>query len=70
MGISESSSHVARNRACAIAMEVFAQNNDLIEKLRAISLLLRQKDDIAEDEIENENENKNKNEDGAEVMVE
>jgi len=50
VGISESSSHVARNRACAIAMEVFAKNNDLIEKLRGISLLLRQKDESGEED--------------------
>jgi len=64
VGISETSCHVARNRACAIAMDKFAQNNDLIEKLRGISLLLRQKDDIAVDEGVNEND------DGAKVVVE
>lgn len=58
VGISESSSHVARNRACAIAMEVFAKNNDLIEKLRGISLLLRQKDESGEEDGNNVAEEK------------
>jgi len=48
VGIEESSSHVTRNRACAIAMEVFESNTDLIEKLKRFSLLLKPKEDPKE----------------------
>ena len=34
IGIEEKTSHVARNRACAITMEVFERNPELIEKLK------------------------------------
>lgn len=45
VGIEEQSSHVARNRACAIAMEIFEKNTDLILKLKSFSQLLRPKAD-------------------------
>ena len=45
VGVAETSSHVARNRTCAIAMEIFMANSDLIDKLKVISTHLRSKGD-------------------------
>ena len=44
IGIEEHSAHIARNRACAIAMEVFERNPELIEKLKSFSHLLKPKE--------------------------
>ena len=45
VGISESSSHVARNRACALAMLVFTKYPELIDKLKGISSMMKPKED-------------------------
>jgi len=41
IGIEERSAHIARNRACAIAMLVFETHPDLIETLQSFSQVLR-----------------------------
>ena len=41
IGIEESSAHVARNRACAIAMLVFKNHPELIETLQGFSRMIR-----------------------------
>jgi len=43
LGIEEQSSHVARNRACAITMEIFEKNPDLIDKLKNLAALISNK---------------------------
>jgi hypothetical protein len=54
IGIEEKSSHVARNRACAIAMEVFEANPDLVVKLKSFPQLLRRKVDDTEHPVQEE----------------
>eukprot|EP00558_Chaetoceros_sp_UNC1202_P008523 CAMPEP_0197240492 /NCGR_PEP_ID=MMETSP1429-20130617/6771_1 /TAXON_ID=49237 /ORGANISM="Chaetoceros sp., Strain UNC1202" /LENGTH=140 /DNA_ID=CAMNT_0042700141 /DNA_START=1 /DNA_END=423 /DNA_ORIENTATION=+ len=41
IGVEEKSSHVARNRACAITMEVFEKNPDLIDTLKSFTQLFK-----------------------------
>lgn len=51
IGIEETTSHIARNRACAIAMEIFETNTDMIDILKSFTSLLhpgRGKDDEEE----------------------
>ncbi len=50
IGIEEATSHIARNRACAIAMEIFESNLDMVEKLKSFSHLFKPKE--AEDKKE------------------
>lgn len=44
IGIEEKSSHVARNRACAITMEVFKRNPELIENIKRLGNILQHQD--------------------------
>ena len=44
IGIEESTSHIARNRACAIAMEIFEKNPDIVEKVKSFPHLLQPKE--------------------------
>jgi len=48
IGIEEKSSHVARNRACAITMEVFETHPDLIDKLKSLTQLFQGKSGTTE----------------------
>ncbi len=54
VGIEEKTSHIARNRACAMAMEVFETNTDLITKLKSFSQLLRPKEVVEEEDKEDD----------------
>jgi hypothetical protein len=58
IGIEEKSSHVARNRACAIAMEVFETNPDLIDKLKSLAQLISPGTDEVIEEPSNGTDNK------------
>jgi len=49
IGIEESSSHVARNRACSIAMQIFEANPDLAAKLKSFIQLLNPQKPIQND---------------------
>ena len=52
LGIEEKSAHVARNRACAITMEVFEKHPDLVDKLKHLAQLLQGKDVKTDEEKE------------------
>ncbi len=45
IGIEEKSSHIARNRACAITMEVFERHPEIIGKLKKFCTLIQRKED-------------------------
>ena len=50
IGIEERSSHVARNRACAIVMEIFERNPKLLESLKRVGTLI-QDENVGEKEM-------------------
>ncbi len=50
IGIEEKTAHVARNRACALTMEIFETNRELTEKLKTLPSLLKPTSNKDQDE--------------------